>query len=174
MGKISHVIIAFNANSGNFKHSTNDFTAGFVADNINETKNTTDAVSLIKSIQLKLGQSIYPQESYSLQTDNNGRFPNTNDLARCYMDYCVMTNSFTSYGTLLSYSQWVCQPIFVFKINQTQNDMSNIYSVRIDLNVALVVPTEVVILALYDTVLTLEYDAYARISSLSQMPVNPL
>ena len=53
--------------------TTTDFSCGYVnqltANAVSEVQNHTDAVSLIKQIQVKLGTCMYPQESYSLQTD---------------------------------------------------------------------------------------------------------
>ena len=173
---ISHVIIAFNVNPGDYpKYSTTDFSCGYTVNAGVEVKNTTDPVSLIKQIQLKLGQSIYPQESYSLQTDTNAGFSNTNDLVRCYQDFCTMTDALrTQCGSLMSFSQWAANPIFMFKTHQTQNDTSNIFSVRVDFNGTMNTPSNIVIPGLYDTVLSLEYDSYSRISGLSQSPVNPI
>ena len=80
----------------------------------------------------------------------------------------------TQCGSLESYSQWMCNPIFVFKTNQTQNDTSNIFSVKIDFNGTLRTACDIFLLGLYDTVLSLDYDEFSRIRSLAQAPVNPL
>ena len=152
-GKITHVIIAFNVNSGNYpKYSPNDFSCGYtgrvntaVTNGITEIKNTTDGVSLIKQIQLKLGQSIYPQETYTLNitTGGAGVRSSTNDLFRCYQDYCIMSDALrTPVGALTSYSQWMCNPLFVFKTHQSKNDTSNVFSVKVDLNGTLATPTD--------------------------------
>ena len=182
-GKISHIIIGFNVNPSNYpKYSPNDFSCGYtartfanIANGIAEDKNTTDAVSLIKQIQVKLGQSIYPQESYSLQIDTNGGYPNTNDLFRCYQDYCTFSDALrTPIGALLTFSQWSANPLFVFKTHQTQNDTSNIFSVKVDLNGQLGVASNIFILGLYDDFLTLEYDEFSRIKSLNHSAAAPL
>ena len=156
-GRVSHIIVAFNSFPSNYpKYSPTDFSCGYItqviAGGISEAKNMADAVTLIKQIQVKHGTAIYPQESYSLQTDGVAGSTNTNDLFRCYQDYCIMTDALrTPCGALMSYSEWMCDPIFVFKNKSSLNDISNIFSIRVDLNGILAIPTNVVILGLYDS-----------------------
>ena len=179
-GRISHIVVAFNSYPANYpKYSPTDFSSGYVtqvtAGGISEVKNTTDAVSMIKQIQVKHGQSIYPQESYSLQTDGVAGSTNTNDLFRCYQDYCIMTDALrTPCGALMSYSEWMCNPIFVFKNKSHLNDISNIFSIRVDLNGILTIPTNVIVLGLYDSYLTFEYDQYAEVTSMTPSSAPPL
>ena len=85
-GRVSHIIVAFNSYPSNYpKYSPTDFSCGYItqvtAGGISEAKNTTDAVSLLKQIQVKHGTPIYPQESYSLQIDGVAGSTNTNDFS---------------------------------------------------------------------------------------------
>ena len=192
-GKITHVIIGLNVNPANYpKYSPNDFSCGYkaraivadapngiiaIANGLTEDKNTTDGVSLIRQIQLKLGQSIYPQETYTLNitTAGAGVRSSTNDLFRCYQDYCIMSDALrTPIGALMSYSQWMCNPLFVLKTHQSKNDTSNVFSVKVDLAGTLATPTDIYVVGLYDTYLTLEYDEFSRLKSLLPSPAVPL
>ena len=80
----------------------------------------------------------------------------------------------TPIGALLTFSQWSANPLFVFKTHQTQNDTSNIFSVKVDLNGQLGVASNIFILGLYDDFLTLEYDEFSRIKSLNHSAAAPL
>ena len=179
-GRVTHIIVAFNVAPSLFpKYSPTDISCGFVTqgtvNGISEAKNTTDAVSLIKQLQVKFGTSIYPQESYSLQIDTNAGYPNTNDLFRCYQDYCIMTDALrTPCGALMSYSEWMCNPIFVFKNKATLNDISNMFSIKVDLNGQLGVATNIVVLGLYDSYLTFKYNEYAEVIEMTPSSAPPM
>ena len=80
----------------------------------------------------------------------------------------------TPIGALMTYSQWRCNPIFIFKTRQTPNDTSNIFSIKVDLTTTLVTPTDIFVLGLYDSYLTLEYDEQARLVSMNPSPQEPL
>ena len=142
---------------------------------VSEVINTMSAVNLLKQIQVKHGTAIYPQESYSLQTDGVAGSTNTNDLFRCYQDYCIMTDALrTPCGALMSYSEWMCNPIFVFKNKSSLNDISNIFSIRVDLYGILAIPTNVVILGLYDSYISFDYNEYAEVTSMTPSSAPPL
>ena len=192
-GKITHIIVGFNVNAKGFpKYSQNYFSCGFkargvvadvqagilaIANGITEDKNTAEGVSLIRQIQVRLGQSLYPQETYTVNVTPAGAGvrSSTNDLFRCYQDYCVMTDALrTPVGALMSYSQWMCNPLFVFKTHQSKNDTSNVYSIKVDLSAPLATPTDIYIVGLYDTYLTLEYDDMSRLKSMLPSPAMPL
>ena len=119
-GRVSRIIVAFNSYPSNYpKYSPTDFSCGYItqvtAGGVFEFINTMSAVNLIKQIQVKHGTAIYTQESYSLQTAGS---TNTNDLFRCYQDYCIMTDALrTPCGALMSYSEWMCNPVLCSKIN---------------------------------------------------------
>ena len=133
------------------------------------------AISLLKQIQVKHGTAIYPQESYSLQTDGVAGSTNTNDLFRAYQDYCIMTDALrTPCGALLSYSEWVCNPVFVMKNKSHMNDISNLFSIRVELNGTLVIPTNIIVLGLYDSYLTFDYNEYAEVTSMTPSSAPPL
>ena len=80
----------------------------------------------------------------------------------------------TPFGALMSYSQWMCNPLFVFKTHQSKNDTSNVFSVKVDLAGTLATPTDIYVVGLYDTYLTLEYDEFSRLKSLLPSPAVPL
>ena len=189
-GKITHIIVGFNVNAqGVPKYIQNDFSCGFkargvvadvpagilaIANGITEDKNTTDGVSLI---QVRLRQSLYPQETYTLNVTpaGTGVRSSTNDLFHCYQDYCVMTDALrTPVRALMSCSQWMCNPLFVFKTHQSKNDTSNVYSIKVDLSAPLTTPTDIYIVGLYDTYLTLEYDDMSRLKSMLPSPAMSL
>ena len=179
-GRVTHIIVAFNVAPSLYpKYSPTDISCGYItqgtANGISEAKNTTDAVSLIKQLQVKFGTSIYPQESYSLQIDNNAGYSNTNDLFRCYQDYCIMTDALrTPCGALMSYSEWMCNPIFVFKNKANMNDISNIFSIKVDLNGQLGVPTNIIVLGLYDSYISFKYDEYAQVVEMIPSSAAPI
>ena len=129
---------------------------------------------LIRQIQVRLGQSLYPQETYTLNVTPAGAGvrSSTSDFFRCYQDYCVMTDALrTPVGALKSY--WMCNPVFVFKTHQSKNDTSNVYSIKVDLSAPLTTPTDIYIAGLYDTYLTLEYDDMSRLKSMLPSPAMP-
>ena len=67
------------------------------------------------------------------------------------------------------------QPVnFVFKTHQSKNDTSNVYSIKVDLSAPLATPTDLYIVGLYDTYLTLEYDDMSRLKSMLPSPAMPL
>ena len=179
-GRVSHIIVAFNSYPSNYpKYSPTDFSCGYqtqvTANGISEVINTMSAVNLIKTIQIKHGTCIYPQESYSLQTDGVAGSTNTNDLFRCYQDYCIMTDALrTPCGALMSYSEWMCNPLFVIKNKSHLNDISNIFSIRVDLSGLLAIPTNIIVLALYDSYLTFDYNEYAEVTSMTPSSAPPL
>ena len=112
-------------------------------------------MSVIRQIQVRLGQSLYPQETYALNVTPAGAGVRsiTNDLFRCYQDYCVTTDALcTPAGALMSYSQWMCNPLFVFKTHQSKNDTSNVYIIKVDISAPLATPTDVYIYIYYRTI----------------------
>ena len=118
---------------------------------------------------------LLPKESYSLQIDNNGGYSNTNDLFRCYQDYCIMSDALrTACGALMSYSEWMCNPIFLFKNKANMNDISNIFSIKVDLNGQLGVPTNIVVLGLYDSYISFKYDEYAQVVEMIPSSAAPI
>ena len=118
---------------------------------------------MISSISLKLGQNIYPQESYNLATSTSGgnttHIINTNDLFRVFQDYCVFSEGYRTGSALMNFSQWKANPLFVFKMKQSANDTSNIFSLTANLTATSTVAFNAVILGLYDQYLTLGYDS---------------
>ena len=68
----------------------------------------------------------------------------------------------------------MCNPLFVFKTHQSKNDTSNAYSIKVDLSAPLVTPTDIYIVGVYDTYLTLEYDDMSRVKSMLPSPAMPL
>ena len=100
---------------------------------------------------------------------------NTNDLFRCYQDYCIMTDALrTPCGARMAYSEWMCNPIFVFKNKSQLNDISNLFSIRVELNGILAIPTNIIVLGLYDSYLTFDYNEYAEVTSMTPSSAPPL
>ncbi len=75
---------------------------------------------------------------------------------------------------IMSYSEWACSPIFVFENKATMNDLSNIFSVKVDLTTQLVVATDVVVLGLYDSYLSFEYNEYGEVTTMTPSSAPPL
>ena len=53
-------------------------------------------------------------------------------------------------------------------------DISNIFSIRVDLNGLLTIPTNIVILGLYDSYRTFEYNQYAEVTSMTPSSAPPM
>ena len=188
--RITHVAIAFLTNPRvNWKSSPTDFSSGFsvvapvppaligvpAAGQSFETKNTTDGMSLIQNVSMTYCGSTLPQAVYSLQADTVSS--NTNDLGKAFMDYTVFTDSLRSQvGSLMNFSEWVTQQIYVYKTVQSTNMTSGNVEVIINLSANLGVPTNVLVLGLYDEYLSLHYDEHNRIDqapALLSAPVSP-
>ena len=56
----------------------------------------------------------------------------------------------------------------------TMNDLSNIFSVKVDLNAKLQVATDTVVLGLYDSYLSFEYNEYGEVIQLTPSSAPPL
>ena len=127
---------------------------------------------MISSISLKLGQNIYPQESYNLATSTSGgattHIINTNDMFRVFQDYCVFSEGYRTGSSLMNFSQFKANPLFVFKMKQSANDTSNIFSLTVNLTATSTVAFNAVILGLYDQYLTLGYDSLSRIDYINK------
>ena len=54
------------------------------------------------------------------------------------------------------------------------NDISNLFSIRVDLNGQLGIPTNIIILGLYDSFLTLSYNEYAEVVEMVPSSAPPL
>ena len=100
---------------------------------------------------------------YKLQTITNG-ITNTNDLFRSYMDYIVGTDSLRDRnGSLLDYSKWLVQQLYVFKSRQPLESLSNSCTVSCEVKSANAQQaTNIFILGLYDEWLTIAFDDEAR------------
>ena len=81
-------------------------------------------------------------------------------------------------GSLLSFSEWQANQIYVFKLKQNLNTTTGDCYVTINTNAITVgnaSPTSVFVMGLYDEYLTLKYDEYSRITSLelnSTLPIS--
>ena len=54
------------------------------------------------------------------------------------------------------------------------NDISNLFSIRVELNGILAIPTNIIVLGLYDSYLTFEYNEYAEVTSMIPSSAPPL
>ena len=75
---------------------------------------------------------------------------------------------------LMSHSEWMCNPIFVFNNKSHLNDISNLISIRVELNGILAIPTNIIVLGLYDSYLTFDYNEYAELTSMTPSSAPPL
>ena len=171
--RITHIAIAFLANPRtNWKSSPTDFSSGFAINNAPvagqsyELKNTTDGLSLIQNVSVTYSGATLPQAVYNLKVDSTSPITTMNDLAKAFMDYTVFTDSLRSQvGSLMNYSQWLSQQIYVFKTVQSTNMTSGNVEVIINLSAPLAVPTSILVLGLYDEYLALRFDEHNRIDS---------
>ena len=54
------------------------------------------------------------------------------------------------------------------------NDISNLFSIRVELNGILAIPTNIIVLGLYDSYLTFDYIQYAEVTSLTPSSAPPV
>ena len=66
------------------------------------------------------------------------------------------------------------QPYFVLKNKSHMNDISNLFSIRVELNGILAIPTNIIVLELYDSYLTFNYNEYAEVTSMTPSRAPPL
>ena len=94
---------------------------------------------------------------------------NTNDLFKAFTDYTIFTDGLRDRnGTLMNWSQWLANQIYVFKTHQTMNSTNGTVYVTVNLSAAMTTPTSVMVLGLYDEYLSLTYDEYARITEIKK------
>ena len=148
--RISHIVVAFvNATGLSFKYSPSDFSSSYTIINNLETRITGDGMTNIKKIMLNCGGNIYPYTPYNLENVTAG-ITNTNDLSRAYYDMIVGTDSIRDrVGSLLNFSQWLVQKIFVFKSRQPIDNVSNACTIicEVGQNTSM---TNIFVLGLYD------------------------
>ena len=164
--RISHIVVAFvNATGLSFKYSPSDFSSSYTILNNLETRITGDGMTNIKKIMLNFGGNIYPYTPYNLENVTAG-ITNTNDLSRAYYDMIVGTDSIRDrVGSLLNFSQWLVQKIFVFKSRQPIDNVSNACTITCEVgqNTSM---TNIFVLGLYDEFMSIglgpnaEYTSY--------------
>ena len=183
--RITHIIIAFTQNSQNpFKSTPTDFSSGFIINADAETNITTDGMSLINNVSITIGGVTYPQAVYSLSSNVSSATPfvvtapltsNTNDQGKAYSDYTVFTDSIRDRnGSLLSFSEWQANQMYVFKLKQNLNTTTGDCYVTVNTTANTASATNVIIMGLYDEYLPLKYDKYSRITSLELNSTLPL
>jgi hypothetical protein len=182
--RITHIIIAFTSNLQTpFKSTPTDFSSGFTINGNNETNIMTDGMSLIQNVSITIGGVTYPQAVYNLSSNVLNATPyavqvnasNTNDQGKAFIDYTVFTDSIRDRnGSLLSFSQWQANQIYVFKLKQNLNTTTGDCYVTVNTTANVTSATNVVIMGLYDEYLTLKYDEYSRITSLELNSTLPL
>ena len=141
-------------------------------------------MSLTQNVSITFGGATYPQAVYNLSSNVSnathyaaqGNASNTNDQGKAYSDYTVFTDSIRDRnGSLLSFSQWQANQVYVFKLKQNLNTTSGDCYVTVNTTANTASATNVIIMGLYDEYLTLKYDEYSRIRSLelnSTLPIS--
>ena len=101
---------------------------------------------------------------------------NSNDQQKAFTDYTVFIDAIRDRaGSLLSFSQWQANQIYVFKLKQNMNTTTGDCYVTVNTTANVASPTNAFIMGLYDEYLTLTYDEYSRITSLkidSALPIS--
>ena len=54
------------------------------------------------------------------------------------------------------------------------NDISNLFSIRVELNGILAIPTNIIVFGLYDSYLTFDYNEYAEVTIMTPSSSPPL
>ena len=148
-----------------------DFNSGFAITDTNvETKITSDALSNITYLQLTHAGYTYPQTPYNLtrqSATDTVTVSNNNDMFRCYSEYLAFSDSFRDRnGSLMTYSQYLVQPVFIFKTRSSLNNINNMISVTCNLKTTSA-SSNMFIMALYDNFVTCVYDELGRKSTVS-------
>jgi len=175
---ITHIICAFLTNLGEqSKSAPTDFCKGFSIAANAETLNTTDAMSLLTTINVTIGGITYPQSAYNTNDTSgstaafvSGATPSTvNDLQKCYTDTCAFVDSMRDRAGWISFGEWQNSQVYVFKMRQAMNDNNNTAYITLNTSTNIAIPTSLHILALYDEYIELEYDNYAQLIGLKRM-----
>ena len=121
------IVIGFLINKNlNFKYSPCQFDSGHVVSGYTETKNTQDPLSLIKNIRVVFASNSYPQDPYTLYSENG----DNHQLFRAFTDYTIFSDSLRSgNGSLMDHSQWQNNQLYVFKLKHALNNTSGNISV---------------------------------------------
>jgi hypothetical protein len=174
--RITHIAVAFitgvAGGAPGFHYSPTDFSSGFstAANAPIETLNTNDAQTNLTQVSVTYGGITYPQSTYSLITNNNSNF----DLQKAFSDYTIFTDSIRDRsGSLLSFSKWQANQIYVFKTRQGLNAQnSNCY---VTVNCSTVpVNCNIFVLGLYDEWITITYDEFSRITEIRKDASPPI
>ena len=129
-------------------------------------KNTGDALSQISQVSIQFRGVTYPQAIYNLRTEGTST---NNDLFKAFTDYTTFSDGLRDRnGSLMNWSEWQTQQIYIFKTRQTLNNVSGNCYVTINMTGNVTVPTSILVLGLYDEYLTLTFDELARITALKK------
>ena len=149
-----------------FKYSPCDLSSGFVIATNTETKNIADGQSLIQNVSITFAGQTYPQAIYNLQTSTSAAnvVGTTNDLFKAFTDYTVFSDSgyCDRSGSLMIYSEWSNQQMYVFKTKQTLNNTSGNCYDTVNCTAPVTIPTNILVLGLYDEYLSLTFDELFR------------
>ena len=175
--RMTHIIIAFYVQNGArpFKSSTCDLSSGFDVAGDTEVKNTDDAISNLFQVNVTYGGFKIPQTEYNLKDDivTVGSFTNS-DKINAFTDYTVFSDNLrTQSGSLMNYSQWCTQPIFVFKSRNKPNSVGGDAFVTVNCSPAAPMITTCVVLGLYDEWFTFSYDELSRITQINKSASRP-
>ena len=169
--RMTHIIIAFLNNKTDYKYSPTDFSSGFTIAGDTETKNTTDPLSLIKNVRITFANNTYPQEQFLLTNDA----VNTNDQSRAFTDYTLACDALRSQsGSLMNFSQWQNNQMYVYKLKHSLNNTSGNVSVLVELTATPATTSNCFILGLYDEYFTMKFDELTQCVYGSLSPSPPI
>ena len=162
--RVSHIIIGF-VNNRNipFKSTITDFSCNFAlnaADNKVESAITDDATSLLKSMSVTFAGYIYPTVPYELSITAES----SNHWGIAYSDYVNNCVNVDRCAPLMSYSQFVINPIFVFKTKQHVKNLGGSGSLNVSFNQTPTPGSSVYILCLYDEFITCYFNKDGELS----------
>jgi len=169
--RMTHIVIAFNNVTRElFKYSPTDISSGFVTTKdgnglllATETKIANDATNTIKYIQVNHNGYTYPQTPYNTYKDSVAL--NNNDWIRMYQDYLAFSDSFRDRsGNLMTFSQYLVNPIIVFRTRTSSSNINNTISIICNLasNVVLSTTSQMYVMGLYDNYMHIEFDEQSR------------
>ena len=167
--RITDIVVAFFVSNptDKFKSTPSDFSCSFSKDTTTESKNTTDVISQLSNVSLQYGGFTLPQVSYNLQTSTStaGGYTN-NDMGRAYYDFLVLSGAFKTGNSIMTFSQFCAQPIFIFKTRNSPNDVGNNNAYLTVNTTSTATNSSVLVLGMYDENLTLSYDEFNRLVGL--------
>ena len=157
--RVSHIIVGFvNYRNKAFKNTITDFSPGFsVLDkdvhpgNKTETFITNDATTLLKSLSVTFAGYIYPNSPYELTHNVN---TSTNHWGTAYSDYVNNCVNLDRCAPLLTFQQFIINPIFTFKTKQHVSNLGGSGNINVSFTQSPADGSTAYILCLYDEFMT--------------------